>query len=189
MFQSIKNVLTQVFPSSQYPLGEEVEPEIPLIDDLIVLVTHRPLREKNLPITADLNCLFAYNLLKFYKCKFELNTEGVPDMATLPDLQLPFIITKISPKTFSSPCDYLIKLGKNLGVNPNQSFEYLTLKFSIEKYCYDAFYRWLWNDPVIYREFTLIYYSYRYHSLVRRYHMRRIFGKYYTKNYYIDKVS
>jgi hypothetical protein len=190
MFQSIKNVLSQVFPSSQFPLSDEVETEIPIKDDLIILVTHRPLQNKNLPITADLNCLLAFNLLKFYKCEFELDTEGVPDMATLPDLQLPFIITKISPKTFSSAYDYLTELSimKEKALY-QQSLDYLALKFSIEKYCYDAFYRWLWNDSNIYRDFTLDYYSYRYHPLVRKYHMRRIFGKYFTRKHYTDKVS
>jgi hypothetical protein len=187
MFESIRNSLGQLFPSSQYPLSDETEPEIPLRDDPVVLFTHRPNLDRNLPITGDLNCLFAYNLLKFYKCRFELDTEGVPDMATFPNLQVPFLVTKISSKSYNSVYDYLEALkGKP---NSQPTTEYLTLKFAIEKYCYDAFYRWLWNDPEIYRSFTLDFYSYRYHPLVRRYHMHRIYGKHFIQNYYIDKVK
>lgn len=171
-------------PFLKCPVEEEQRINIPLREDAIILTGHRSLPSKNLFVSADLNTFYAYNLLKFHDIQFEFESEGIPDMATFPDA-LPYLITTKSHQYFSTIQLFISALNIQ---NPyDDCFEYSALKFAIEKYCYLPFYKWLWNEDKVYREFTLDFYSYKYPIITRLLHMKRIYGKFYY-NFVLNQV-
>ena len=170
LWSTVKRTIYSTFSNSALVDGEEEPKKLELTEERVIVVGHKPFKHL---VSGDLNTFITLNFLSDLK-NVEFDPDGVPTMTNEGGM-LPFLITTESHTYFATALEYLDKIG----LLKTPSAEELAWQLIIEEKLILPFYRWLWNDQRMFNEFTQSFYGGYLHPLIRRYHMRRIYGQFY----------